>query len=280
MVGRALASMVGQSFRDREIIVVDNASDASDEIAQIVAGFPEARLIRSEVNLGFTGGMNLGLRHATGRYVFLTEDDIVAEPECLEILHRHAVTHPETGLLSGLLFDDRDCTLLSAGGDITLGARYRARIIGRGELDKNQFSEPFDVTYVPCGVALAPREVLLRLGGFREDMVLYSEDVELCFRIAKHGYRITVIPRARFTHLAPPPGRLPEWVEFHKFKNFFSLYILHAPLRVIPIVVLRYGVLSLVGSLARDRRQAKVRAMAGWWVLTHLRRLLVDRWKQ
>lgn len=277
MVGRALESIVRQSLRDREIIVVDNRSDASDEIRRVVSGFPEVRLVRAKTNLGFTGGMNLGLQHASGHYVFLTEDDIVAEPDCLEMLHAHAETHPETGLLSGLLLDERDGTILSAGGEVFLGPRYSLRIFGRGEQDRGQFLEPFDVTYVPCGVAFAPRGLLLRLGGFREDMFLYCEDVDLCLRVARYDYKITIVPRAKFMHLATTAGPPAESVEFHKIKNLFSLYILHAPVWTIPPVVFRYGVVDLVKALAHDRKRAAVLTRAGWWVLRHLRRLVVDR---
>jgi GT2 family glycosyltransferase len=271
--------MVAQSLQDREIIVVDNRSDASDEIARIVAAFPEARLIRAHENLGFTGGMNLGLQHATGRYVFFTEDDIVGQPDCLEVLHGFATTHPRTGLLSGLLLDEGDGTIVCAGGEVDLGRRFRLRLIGTGERDHGQCSEPFNVTYVPCGVAFAPRELLVQLGGFREAMFLYSEDIDLCLRVAKHGYRITIVPRAKFMHLASRLDQVPEWIEFHKIKNFFSLYILHAPARTLPAVALRYGVFNAAKALARDRKRAMLYARAGWWVLTHLPKLLVDRWR-
>jgi N-acetylglucosaminyl-diphospho-decaprenol L-rhamnosyltransferase len=280
MVGQALASIVGQSLRDREIIVVDNRSDASDEIARIVAAFPEARLVQAETNLGFTAGMNVGLRRATGRYVFLTEDDIVAEPDCLELLRAHAETHPQTGLLTGLLLHESDGTVVCAGGEVALGPPYRLRMIGAGERDRGQFLEPFDVTYVPCGAALAPRELLLRLGGFRDDMFLYFEDVDLCLRVAKRGYRIIVVPRARLSHLGSPIDRVPEWIEFHKAKNFFSLYLLHAPARSLPSVALRYGVLNMAEALVHDRRRFMRLVRAWWWVLVHLRQLLVDRWKR
>jgi GT2 family glycosyltransferase len=224
--------------------------------------------------------MNLGLGHATGRYVFLTEDDIVAHPDCLEILHAHAATHPRTGLLSGVVLDDRDGTILCAGGEVLLGARYLLRVIGAGEQDRGQFIEPFDVTYISGAAVFARRKMLLRLGGLRDDMFMYCEDVELCLRVAKRGYKITVVPRARLTHIAPPHDRVPEWIEFHKIKNLFSLFILHAPAWSLPVAALRYGVLDTARALAQDRRRAVLLTRAAWWVVTHLRQLLVDRWTQ
>jgi GT2 family glycosyltransferase len=280
MVGKALASIVGQSLRDREIIVVDNRSDASDEIARIVGAFPQAHLVKAEKNLGFTGGMNLGLRYATGRYVFLTEDDIVAEPDCLEILQAYGTTHPRTGLMTGLLLDDGDGTIRCAGGEVALDTVFRLRVIGAGEQDGGQFSEPFDVTYIPGAAVFAPRELLLRLGGFRDDMFMYCEDVDLCLRVAKRGYLITVVPRARFMHLGSPPDPVPDSIEFHKIKNFFSLYVLHAPARILPSVAIRYGVLTMAKAAVRDPKRAVLLARAGAWLLMHLPQLLGGRWKQ
>jgi GT2 family glycosyltransferase len=277
MVGRALASIVGQSLQDREIIVVDNRSDTSDQIARIVATFPGVHLIQSESNIGFTGGMNLGLHHSRGQYIFFTEDDIVAEQNSLQLLEGYATSHPGTGLLTGLLLDGGNGTILAAGGEVSLGPPYHLKIFGAGEPEHGQFFQPFEVSFVSGSVIFAPRQLIAQLGGFRQYMFIYSEDVDLCLRVAKRGYGITVLPAARFTHLPGSLGPPSEFVEFHKIKNFLSLYILHAPAWALPIAAFRYGLLSGGRALLQDRRRALLLAKAWFWVLAHLRQLLEDR---
>src|SRR5882672_5852934 len=105
LIGAAIASLVAQTLLDRDILVVDNRSPRSGEIAGIVAGFPGVRLVSAPTNLGFPGGINLGLRHARGRYVMITEDDIALPPDCLATLATHLDAHPATGVVTGRLVE-------------------------------------------------------------------------------------------------------------------------------------------------------------------------------
>src|SRR4030081_875128 len=87
-----------QSFKHVQIIVVDNKSNTSGEIAEIVRLFPNIRLVANSHNLGFTGGMNRGLREASGEYVYLTEDDLVVEENCILRLVEHMQNNASIGL--------------------------------------------------------------------------------------------------------------------------------------------------------------------------------------
>src|SRR2546423_13014018 len=77
---RALESVLAQSHRPAEIIVVDSRSPGSDEVARVVkSSCPQCRLIQMPRNAGFAGGMNRGLRACRGEWVLLTEDDLLLE---------------------------------------------------------------------------------------------------------------------------------------------------------------------------------------------------------
>src|SRR5262249_42003352 len=152
--------------------------------------------LASEMNRGFTGGMNLGLAHAAGRWVFLTEDDVILEPDCLARLVEYAERDPPAGLVSGIMVDAESGTILSAGGSIRLEGVYRQEIVARGEKNHGQFAAPYDVSYIPGAMMFARRDVWQALGGFRDDFFVYYEDAELCFRASRAGYRITIVPAA------------------------------------------------------------------------------------
>jgi len=277
-LAQALASVVAQTVRDREILVVDQPSPTSERIAAVVAAQPEARLISTSGNLGFAGGINVAWRAARGRFVYLSEDDIILANDCVERLAAFAEREPDCGMCAGPIFDRADGRILSAGGEVTLRGVFRATLRGRGERDTGQFAEPADVAWLPAGAALARRDVLERLGGFRDEFFMYLEDVEIALRIRALGLRVRYVPGAAVQHsparggAAPPPD-----VEFHKLKNLYTLYALHAPARAWPAFVARYGVMEGLRSLGRSRERAWLHLRAWGWVLLRLPRLLGER---
>src|SRR5260370_29667699 len=101
---RALESIVKQSYDNLEILVVDNKSQSSDQIKEIVSNYQEFKLIQNPSNLGFTGGMNEGLGAASGDFVYLTLDDLVLEEDCLLQLTRYLETDAASGLISPILY--------------------------------------------------------------------------------------------------------------------------------------------------------------------------------
>ncbi len=66
LLARALASVTAQAYPNLEILLVDNKSAASGEIARVAGNFPAVRLIQNSDNLGFAGGMNVGIAAASG----------------------------------------------------------------------------------------------------------------------------------------------------------------------------------------------------------------------
>ena len=277
LLGEALATIAAQTLRDREILVVDNRSPRSAEIARIVAGCPEARLIASPVNAGFPGAVNLGLREARGRYIFITEDDILLPPECLATLAAHLDANPGDGIVTGRLVERTNGQLLYAGGEVALDPVFRMRITGRGEPDRAWDPAPVHVSYAPCGMVMVRRSLLDRIGPMRGDFFMYYEDTEFCLRALAAGAGVVCLRGLRLLHHASPPTGNVVLVDYHKLKNMRAMYFLLAPARVLPEFVARYGVAEPLRELVKDpaRWWRMVRAWA--WVLVHLPGLLGER---
>lgn len=264
---QALDSINGQSYPNLEVIVVDNKSHASQRIAEIVRQYRGVRLIQNSDNLGFTGGMNRGIEAATGAYVHCTLDDVILHPDFIANLVAHAQRHPSDGLLSGIIYNEDRKTIRCAGGEFVLAPIYRQTHFGSGEQDSGR-SEPFNVKFIPGGVIFCKLEVMRRLNGFRSDFFMYSEDVELCARVLKSGNTITVVPQAKVFVLDAPHAFTPAGISFHKIKNLFALYLLHARLRVLPEFFFRYGLLHLLRTLSSDRKMLRPMLKAlGWLIL-------------
>jgi GT2 family glycosyltransferase len=241
-----------------------------------VAAFPGVRLIANPKNLGFTGGMNTGLRAASGDCVCLTEDDITLEPATLAALVGHIERNPDV-LAGGLMLNSSTGTIRCAGGRFKIGSRFELEVIGENQPDDGRFTEPFAVGYLPGAFLFAGRAVWDRLGGFRDLYFLYMEDVDLALRAAATGVRLDMVPAARVRHTDPTPGREPAWLACLKARNLLRLYVLNAPARVLPLALLRLGVWGVIRDLARLQP-------AGWhmlWALAatalELPRLLCQR---
>jgi hypothetical protein len=276
-LARAIETALAQTSPDVEVIVVDNRSPASEEIAHIVAGYPGLRLIVNSDNIGFTGGMNAGITAARGRYVYLTEDDIEMEPGCLAALMEYLDAHPDAGMAGPVMLNRGSGTIRCAGGHFELGSVYRMTIVGAGEsIAGKRFTGPYTVTYLPGAMMMARLDLLRDLCGFRDEFFMYVEDVELCARVLKRGLSIAVVPQARVFHHEPESGTAPG-LEFHKVKNLSALYFIHAPLRVLPAFVLRYGLLGAVHAMTGDPRRIGSHLKAWAWTLVHTPRLLAER---
>jgi GT2 family glycosyltransferase len=111
---------------------------------------------------------------------------------------------------------------------------------------------PYQTMYLPGAAIGARTDVLRRLGGFRRDFYMYGEDVELCARTLECGGSLIIVPDARVYHHEPHSVSESFRVQFHKQKNLIALYLLHAPVRVLPGFLARYVFMDGMRRLARD----------------------------
>jgi GT2 family glycosyltransferase len=276
LLSEALASLRAQTHRACEVTVVDNPSPASEQVARVVAEFSDFKLFRSRVNLGYAAGMNRGIEMSAGEYTLITEDDIVLDRDCIRRLAEHAEGDPEMGLAGPIIYNKSEGTVRYAGGEFELGGVYRMKIYGEGEHDVGQFARPAQVTYIDGAVMFARTDFWRRLGGFREEFFMYGEAVELCAKAAKTGKRLTLVPGAKVKHFEPPPGAnsSPEFA-FHRHKNLFLLYLLHAPARNMPEFLFRYVGLGLLRAAAGGSLRPFLRALV--WTARRTPSLLRER---
>jgi GT2 family glycosyltransferase len=191
-----LSSLAVQTYRDFEVIVVDNASrDGSAEYLE--AQFPWARVIRNRANLGFAGGCNKGIRHARGELILTLNNDTKADSRFIECLVTPMLSDESVGTCAAkmLLPDDR---INSAG--ICLSRSGAAWDRGMFEPDWGQYDLSQEV-FGPCaGAALYRKKMLDEIGLFDEDFFLYMEDVDLAFRAKLAGWKCIYVPEAVVHH--------------------------------------------------------------------------------
>ena len=176
-----------------ETIVVDNASlDGSAEM--VATEFPEVRLIRSKINLGFAAANNRAFEAARGRYIVLLNSDAFLRPNVLRLSIARMDSNPRAGVAGGRLVG-RDGSwqpsarmypsllnnfLMMSG----LAAKYPdSRLLGRMDRTWADPLQPAQVDWVPGAYSIIRRSLLDRIGFFDERFFLYYEEVDLCRRV-------------------------------------------------------------------------------------------------
>jgi GT2 family glycosyltransferase len=183
------------------VVVSDNAS--SDGAPEMVRQeFPEVHLLAHKEEQGYARAANLGLAFLSDKvkYIFSTTNDVIFDPEILNVLVDYAESHPEAGVLGAkILFFDRPDVIWHAGGSIH-PLHGHSRHFGWNRRDHSRYGQVRECDFVTgCGFLLRCA-ALDQAGFFKEDLVFYSEDAELCYRIRESGYRVVYVPAAKMWH--------------------------------------------------------------------------------
>jgi GT2 family glycosyltransferase len=198
-----LGSLAALSPAPDQILVVDNAS--VDGTADMVAArFPAVTLIRNERNLGFSGGMNVGMRALLGQdsppeAIILLNQDTLVDAGWLAALTAALESDPALGAV-GCKIRYPDGGIQHAG--VTLDwPRAVVHHIGWREPDYGQYDTPRRLDFVTAAAVALRAEALAKVGLLDEGYApAYFEDVDLCWRLRHAGYRLGYAPGATLVH--------------------------------------------------------------------------------
>jgi GT2 family glycosyltransferase len=206
-----------------EIFVVDNNSrDGSVEM--IEAEFPQVRVLRSEVNLGFGAANNVALALAQGRYIVLLNSDAFLCPDSLRLSVQHMDDQPGVGLAGGRLVGRDFSWQPSARMFPSIVSDFLVLTGLAAKFPKSRFFGYFDrtwanplqaaeVDWVPGAYSIIRTEALRKVGFFDPDFFLYSEEVDLCRRIQRAGYKILYWPDIVVIHIGGESSRQIKTLE-------------------------------------------------------------------
>lgn len=192
-----------------EVIVVDNASK-EDEASVIAERYPQVKVIRSEKNLGFAGGNNLGIKAAQGKYLFFINNDTVLfrgekqevrDKKILQPLIDRLESSDTIGMVCPKIrFTWDDSPIQFAGYTPLTTITMRNRSIGFGEKDKGQHDTPHSTPYAHGAAMMVKREAIERAGMMPEDYFLYYEELDWSMMIRRAGYDIWYEPAVTIYH--------------------------------------------------------------------------------
>jgi len=177
-----------------EVICVDNAS--SDDSAGLIAeAFPQVRVLKQPVNLGFAGGINAGVQAAQGDVFILLNQDCIAQPGWLAALARALHSCPQYGIFGSTIYNPDD-TLNHTGAAIRHPDATGIHLTdwGDGQIKK--------VEFVTGAATAIRRETWKIVGQFDEGYYpAYYEDGDYCYRARNRGIETAWVPQAHVRHL-------------------------------------------------------------------------------
>jgi GT2 family glycosyltransferase len=178
-----------------DVVLVDNGcTDGAVERLRHQLG---VTVVNDGENLGFTGGCNLGVRHARGEFVALVNPDAIVEPPALAALAAVA-GRPDVGLATASVrLADRPELLNCAGLALHfLGVSWSAHF----ERPASDFTEETEVFGASGACMVVRRALWNELHGFVDELFAYYEDCELSLRVRQHGLTVIFVPAAVVVH--------------------------------------------------------------------------------
>jgi GT2 family glycosyltransferase len=246
---KSVESARRQTYRNREIIVVDNNS--GDQTSEYLAEHaPEVRVIALNENRGACGGRNAGLTAARGQIIITLDNDIFFErstevERAVEILRQR----PNVSVLAFKLCNEGTGALR-----IREWCHPRSwREYGDAEFETNYFVE---------GACAIRREVLERVGGYYEPLFIGCEGWDFGLRILDQGFRILYVPNVKACHLMESETRTPDRPYYYYTRNYIIIAAKNYPLRaMVPFLAGKLGMMFYF-SLRNGRLDAFARGIA------------------
>lgn len=198
-LAECLDSLAAQSFRDFEVILVDNGS-ADGSVSFVRERYPWVKLFTLERNTGFAAGNNAGLAHATGEYIVTLNNDTAADPAWLASLVEVADENPAAGMVGCRIctYDNPDIIDSLGMGICSDGmSRGMHRLRSWSSLQMNPVEEIF---FPSACAALYRRAMLDEIGFFDEDFFAYCEDTDLGLRGRLAGWGALLATAAVVRH--------------------------------------------------------------------------------
>jgi len=219
-----------------ELIIVDNASD-DGSVEFICDKFPEVKLIVNKKNLGFGKANNIGLAQAKGKYILLINPDSIVREDTLDKMIEFFEKTAEAGLAG--------CKILNPDGTLQLACRRsfpgpwtsfckvtglstlfpKSKIFARYNLTYLDENQTYEVDAISGSFMMIRREVYEKVGGFDDDFFMYGEDLDLCYRIQKAGYKVYYVHNTQIIHYKGESTKRSNLDETKVFYDAMKLFV-------------------------------------------------------
>jgi GT2 family glycosyltransferase len=224
-----LRSLREATYRNTTVIVVDNGSNDGSG-AKLREEFPEVVHLRSERNMGFTGGNNLGIAYALGDkcdHILLLNNDTIITPGFLEPLVARLTVNDKTAAVSGKIYywpesyGGQDNVIWYAGCFQKWHTGYHHT--GVMEVDRGQYDQAVEVPYASGCMMLMRGDLVRNHGMLSDDYFIYWEEADWCHRMRDLGYVCYYEPKSLIYHnfKSAPLGKETPFYMYMQTRNAF-----------------------------------------------------------
>lgn len=242
-----------------EKIIVDNAS-TDGSVAEIKSKYKDFNLIINEKNLGFAGGINKGIKQASGSIIVTLNIDVVLDPNFL-VAALEQFQDPQVGAVAGKVLRLNNKKVIDSTGHVV----YKNRLFidrGDGEVDKGQYDQVEEIFGACAGIGVYRKAMLedvkINEEYFDEDFFLFLEDTDLNWRAQLFGWKTIYTPKAVAYHWRGGVAARGSYVvEKNNYKNRYLMLIKNdswfSLAKILPQLVLT-DFLKTVGVFSRSPR--------------------------
>ncbi|MBR9975534.1 MAG: glycosyltransferase family 2 protein, partial [Bacteroidetes bacterium] len=219
-----------------EVFVVDNRSD-DGTVDMLRHRFPQVSLIASEKNLGFAGGNNLALAHASGELLLLLNPDTLVQEDTVSTMQRFFRENGDVGMAS--------CKIIKPDGSLELACRRsfpspwvsftklsglstlfpKSPLFARYNLTYLSEDESYEVDAISGSFMMLRHTVYEAIGGLDESYFMYGEDLDYCYRTQKAGWKLAYVPDTKIIHYGGESTKrssIDAHAEFYRAMQVFA----------------------------------------------------------
>lgn len=284
---KCFESLKNDTFRDKEIILVDNAS-SDNSVTMTRELFPEVKILELKVNQGFAGGCNRGIEQAAGEYICILNNDTVHQRDWLKHLVSYLDAHADTASVMPKIKNfHNDGQFDYSGGSGGFLDKYaypfvRGRLFDELEEDNGQYDDIRNIFWCSGTAFLIRTSVLQEIGTFDEEFFAHMEEIDLHWRLHLAGYRAAVVPAAVIRHMSGwtlPPDRYMKKYLNHRNNLIMMLanYSFISLLKYFPVRLLLEFLSSAYALVKGDYKRFFAVYAALFYLLGHIPNILVKR---
>ena len=228
-----------------EVVVVDNGSD-DGSVAALRAAFPDVEVVDPGRNVGYAGAANRGIAATSAPYVAISNADLVVAPGTAAALVGRLEAEPDLAAVGPALLNPDGSQYPSARAHASNVDAVGHAVLGR-VLPRNRFTrryrqldaawdQPRDVDWISGALLFQRRSAIDSVGGWDEQYFMYMEDLDLCWRLRRIGWRVAYEPAGRATHVQGASTKLHPYrmiAEHHRSVYRFAARRWRGPQRLL-----------------------------------------------
>lgn len=232
LLKECINSYLDNDYDNFEIVLIDNGSTDST-LDYVNDNWPEVFVLRTENNLGYSGGFNFGMDYSFNKkeadYVLITNNDVKADEKVISELVKVALSNAMPGFVTGkVYFYDQPDLLQTTGFKLTNEKYWLFGHRGNKESDKGQYDHIEELEYSDDIFMLVKRDVFLKTNGYDLEFQFQAEQFDWQIRAKKLGFKLFYTPFAKIWHKdSVTIGKSSPFKEYYNVRNSYIVRAKH-----------------------------------------------------